>query len=197
MHGRLQHHEALTARSTDGGALLRAMIVQYPIARRRSFLASLFMGFMGAALTAPLLVGCGGAAPEAAAKAPAATTAADVHGPAPASAEAAGAAEQASAPSDAPPGRLVCRTTNAVDGTSELYLEWEGKEATGTLRQTTQSGMVHNQRVTAEREGNVILVDDPREHDDLVTHTAVLQQNGGSLQMRLGRGMSGTWGKCD
>lgn len=124
------------------------------------------------------------------------TTGAEVEPPSVVPATSAEPAPEAAAPAETPPGRLVCRMTDAVDGTSELYLDWSGSQAKGVLRQTAKSGMVHVERVKAERAGGLIVVDEPAE-TDLVTHAALLQQLNGALQMRLGKGMSGSWARCE
>ena len=138
-----------------------------------------------------LVIGCGGSA-----QAPVTTSAAPSPAISEAPAPSAEAPPASEASSDPPPaGHLECRAVDAVDGTNELYLTWDGNEATGVIRSTTQSGMRHEQRVKAERADGIIVVDDPHE-SDLVTHAAVLQKQGGSLKMRLGKGMSGNWVAC-
>jgi hypothetical protein len=104
--------------------------------------------------------------------------------PAPASREASNAAAD-DASQDAPRGQLVCRTKSLVDGTSELYLEWNAEGATGTLRRVAPSGMVYVQPVKAQRYKTMILVDEPSS-EDLVTHAAVVASQNGKQHMRVG-----------
>ena len=93
------------------------------------------------------------------------------------------AAPEATAP--APAGKLVCRTKNCVDGTTELYLDWNGKVATGVLRRTAPSGMLYEQNVRAERYQGTIVVDEP-ECSDLASHAAMVVEQNGKLHMRVG-----------
>lgn len=85
------------------------------------------------------------------------------------------AAKEAPPPAlDAPPGQLVCKTTRPLEGTTELYLEWSGGEAKGTLRTIAPSGLVHEQKVQAERYQGRIIVDDLGS-TDLAVHAAVVK----------------------
>lgn len=89
--------------------------------------------------------------------------------------------------SEAPaPGKLVCRTTNRVDGTTELYLDWNGKVASGVLRRTAPSGMVYEQVVRAERYQGTIVVDEPSV-TNLAQHAAMVVEQNGKLHMRVGQ----------
>ena len=145
------------------------------------------------AISFGLMIGCGGAA-----QAPVTTSAAPsaaISNDAPASSAAERAVAEAASNEPAPPGELVCRSVDSVDGTNELYLTWDGNEARGVIRNTTQSGMRHEQRVKAERADGISVVDDPHE-SDLATHAAVLQKQSGALMMRLSKGMSGKWVAC-
>jgi hypothetical protein len=135
-----------------------------------------------------MALGCGltacasaGAPP---AVAPATLTAAELSAPAAApETEPTPARDEATA---APaPGKLVCRTTNRVDGTTELYLDWNGKVASGVLRRTAPSGMVYEQVVRAERYQGTIVVDEP-ECTDLASHAAMVVEQNGKLHMRVG-----------
>lgn len=85
----------------------------------------------------------------------------------------------------APKGKLVCRTHNCVDGTTELYLDWDGKVASGTLRTTAPSGMVYEKKVRAERYQGTIVVDEPS-GTDLAEHAAMVVEQSGKLHMRVG-----------
>ncbi len=85
----------------------------------------------------------------------------------------------------APAGKLVCRTHNCVDGTTELFLDWDGKVASGTLRTTAPSGMVYEKKVRAERYQGTIVVDEPS-CTDLAEHAAMVVEQRGKLHMRVG-----------
>jgi hypothetical protein len=122
------------------------------------------------------------------------TTAADVSSASPTVPEAAPAAET-EAPAPAPPGQLVCRTKSVVDGTTEVFLEWNGSSAKGTLRREAPSGMVYVQRVQAERAASLIIVDEPS-NEDLMSHAAVIGKQDGKTLMRLG-GAGQPWTPCE
>ena len=100
-------------------------------------------------------------------------------------AEAPSGREEAAAAPDAPAGKLVCRTKNSVDGTTELYLDWNSKVASGILRRTAPSGMVYEQPVRAERYQGTIVVDEPA-CSDLASHAAMVVEQNGKLHMRVG-----------
>ena len=85
----------------------------------------------------------------------------------------------------APAGKLVCRTHNCVDGTTELFLDWDGKVASGTLRTTAPSGMIYEKKVRAERYQGTIVVDEPS-CTDLAEHAAMVVEQSGKLHMRVG-----------
>jgi hypothetical protein len=122
------------------------------------------------------------------------TTAADVSSASPTeAAPAAEAADTAVAP--ALPGQLVCRTKGAVDGTTEVFLEWNGNSAKGTLRRQAPSGMVYVQRVQAERADSLIIVDEPS-NEDLMSHAAVIGKQDGKTLMRIG-GAGQPWTACE
>ena len=116
---------------------------------------------------------------------------------APVTREAAPAAEVAEAdgPAPAPPGQLVCRTKSVVDGTTEVFLEWNGSSAKGTLRREAPSGMVYVQRVQAERAASLIIVDEPS-NEDLMSHAAVIGKQDGKTLMRIG-GAGQPWTPCE
>ena len=126
------------------------------------------------------------------------TTAADVANATPsevpAPREAAPAAE-ADVPAPALPGQLVCRAKSVVDGTTEVFLEWNGKSATGTLRREAPSGMVYVQRVQAERADSLIIVDEPG-NEDLMSHAAVIGKQDGKTLIRIG-GAGQPWTPCE
>ncbi len=90
-----------------------------------------------------------------------------------------------------PPGELVCAATRQLSGTTELWLEWSGGEAKGTLRTIAPSGMVHEQKVRAERYEGKVIVDDINS-TDLAVHTAVLADK----RILLGDSNPG-WASCD
>ncbi|MDB5213000.1 MAG: hypothetical protein JWO86_927 [Myxococcaceae bacterium] len=128
------------------------------------------------------------------------TTAADVSSeaaPAPAAREGAQAAhvDDEGTPAPALPGQLVCRTKSAVDGTTEVFLEWTGSSAKGTLRRQAPSGMVYVQRVKAERADSLVIVDEP-DNEDLMNHAAVIGKQDGKTLMRIG-GAGQAWTACE
>ncbi len=100
------------------------------------------------------------------------------------------------ADTDKPVGQLVCRVKDAYGTTSELYIDWKGKEGTGVLRQLAASGMEHEQRVRAEREGEIIFADDVKAETDLLVHTATVTRRDGKGHMRLGD-MKQPWSPCE
>jgi hypothetical protein len=85
----------------------------------------------------------------------------------------------------APVGQLVCRAKSVSDGVTELFLDWNGKAASGTLRRKAPSGMVYVQPVHAERHQGLIVVDESNA-PDLVSHAAMVVQQDGKLLMRVG-----------
>ena len=85
------------------------------------------------------------------------------------------------------PGQLVCKT-KGLEGTTELFLEWKGDNAKGVLHSVKPSGMVYDQRVTAERGGNGLIIVDEPGSSDLVCHAAVIVQQNGKKHIRLGSG---------
>ena len=91
-----------------------------------------------------------------------------------------------------PPGQLVCSTTRTLAGTTELWLEWVGPEAIGTLRTTAPSGLVHEQKVRAERYEGKVIVDDVAS-TDVAVHTAVLK----GKRILLGDDETPDWSTCD
>lgn len=135
------------------------------------------------------LTACASAGAPGAAASPATLTAAELASsertsePTPARDEATAAPAGDSAP--APAGKLVCRTSNCVDGVTELYLDWNGKVATGVLRRTAPSGMLYEQPVRAERYQGTIVVDEPS-GTDLASHAAMVVEQHGKLHMRVG-----------
>lgn len=129
------------------------------------------------------------------------TTAADVPSTSPAEVPAAPAprprdvAAETDVAAPAPPGQLVCRAKSVVDGTTEVFLEWTGHSATGTLRHEVPSGMVYVQRVQAERADSLIIVDEPG-NEDLMSHAAVIGKQDGKTLMRIG-GAGKPWMACE
>jgi hypothetical protein len=99
------------------------------------------------------------------------------------------------APTEAPPGKLVCKTKSAVDGTTELFLAWSGAEAKGALRRVAPSGMAYLTPVRAQRHRSIIIVDEPNELD-LMTHAALVTTQGGKQLMQLGGG-DHVWSTCE
>lgn len=133
------------------------------------------------------LTACASAGAPAGVAAPTTTTGAEIatasslDAPAPAAREAS-ASSEAAAPA---PAKLVCRTKTSTDGTTELYLDWNGKVASGVLRRTAPSGMVYEQPVRAERYQGTIVVDEPNV-EDLASHAAMVVEQNGKLHMRVG-----------
>ena len=93
------------------------------------------------------------------------------------------------------PGKLECRTKSSTEGTSELFLEWNGKSAKGVLRRVAPSGMVYVQPVTAERSGALVVADATCGETDLVAHSATIAQANGKNHMKLGDGRM--WLACE
>jgi hypothetical protein len=120
------------------------------------------------------------------------TTAADVASASPSEAMTAPAAP------DAPAARESASTElpqNPLAGTTEVFLDWTGSSATGTLRRQSPSGMVYVQRVKAERAASLIIVDEPS-NEDLMTHAAVIGKQDGKTLMRVG-GAGSPWTACE
>jgi len=83
-----------------------------------------------------------------------------------------------------PTGQLVCRTT--ADGNAhQIYLEWNGDTAKGTLRTSTPSGMVRQEPIKAERYKARIVIDDPNS-DDVAVHKATLVEDHKGKHIQLG-----------
>ena len=126
------------------------------------------------------------ASPHTVAGGPTTTTAADLPGStalpsAPRGAESPATVDEL----DAPRGQLVCRIKN-LQGTTELFLDWNGEAAKGRLHTVTTSGMVYDQRVNAERGANGLIVVDEPGTSDLVCHAAVIAPHNGKQHIRLG-----------
>jgi hypothetical protein len=97
-------------------------------------------------------------------------------------------AEPAPSPANAPEppvGQLVCRTKSPEIGTAELFLEWKGTGAKGTLRRVAPSGNVTVQNVRAERHKGAIIADETTS-SDLAVHAATVRQHQGKQRIRLG-----------
>lgn len=128
---------------------------------------------------AALLSGCAGSAASTTA-----VTAAEVPSPS--------ATTAREAPNvEAPAGALACRVQTRDEGTTELYLEWQGSVAKGVLRRIAPSGEVTTQRVRAERYQNMIIADDVGA-TDLAVHAATVAEVKGKTRMRVAEG----WATC-
>jgi hypothetical protein len=89
----------------------------------------------------------------------------------------------------------VCRTQRPLEGTTELYLDWSGDVARGSLRRTSASGNVSELRVEGERHGATVVLDDPTS-DDLVVHAATLRTEDGKQRIQLGDWHQ-PWSACE
>jgi hypothetical protein len=90
----------------------------------------------------------------------------------------------------------VCRAKNTAEGTTaELFLDWNGNSAKGTLRTRTGSGMVGLHKVEAERYKGAIIADDTSA-SDLVVHAAVVGERHGRKYIRLGE-WNERWWVCE
>lgn len=103
----------------------------------------------------------------------------------------AAAAAPVAADDDRPAGELVCRGVSEEGGATELFLDWKGGEADGTLREVAPSGMVHEKKVHAERQQGLVVADDIYEKD-LVTHAAIVAERGGKKLMKV----DNAWVRC-
>jgi hypothetical protein len=101
------------------------------------------------------------------------------------------ASSSSSAKAEELPGQLVCKTSNRIDGTTELRLEWNGDSAHGTIRTIAPSGETTVEHIKAERHRGMIIVDEPGQ-EDLVKHAAVVAPSNGKQAMRVGSGMYAT-----
>lgn len=84
----------------------------------------------------------------------------------------------------APAGQLVCRA-NADGNAQQIFLEWNGDTAKGTLRTSTPSGMVRQEPIKAERYKARIIIDDPSS-DDVAVHKATLVEDRKGKHIQLG-----------
>jgi hypothetical protein len=109
------------------------------------------------------------------------TTAADL--PSPSRSDAPSTREAADA--DGPEGQLACKSRSMAEGKAELYLDWNGSSARGTLRREAPSGMVSVQNIRAERYKGMVIADDTLS-TDLVVHAATLREHNGKKYIRLG-----------
>ncbi len=98
-------------------------------------------------------------------------------------------------PGDRPAGQLVCRATSIHEGTIEVYLEWKGTSASGTLRRKTLAGDIQEQKLHAERMKGAIVADDVMSRD-LVVHAAMIREHKGHTYVRLGDWKQG-WTPCN
>ncbi len=112
------------------------------------------------------------------------------------------ATRKATRPSEAPQadgepalaGQLVCRAT--ADGNAhQIFLEWNGDTAKGTLRTSTPSGMVRLEPIKAERYKARIIIDDPTS-DDLAVHKATLVEGRKGKQLQMGDHTQ-PWTQCN
>jgi hypothetical protein len=108
---------------------------------------------------------------------------------------AAPASREAAAAPEALPGKLVCRTTSIQEGTTELFLDWNGTSAKGFLRHIAPSGNTTIKNVKAERYKGMIIADDTL-NVDLVVHAATIAEYEGKPHMRLGD-YKQSWAKCE
>ncbi len=94
----------------------------------------------------------------------------------------------------APTGQLVCRAT--ADGNAhQIFLEWNGDTAKGTLRTSTPSGMVRLEPIKAERYKARIIIDDPTS-EDLAVHKATLVEDRKGKQLQMGDHTQ-PWTQCN
>ena len=94
----------------------------------------------------------------------------------------------------APAGQLVCRAT--ADGNAhQIFLEWSGDTAKGTLRTSTPSGMVRQEPIKAERYKTRIIIDDPTS-DDVAVHKATLVEDRKGKQVQMGD-HTHPWTQCN
>jgi len=89
----------------------------------------------------------------------------------------------------------VCRTKTSAEGTTELFLDWNGAAAKGVLRRTAPSGNVTLTNVRAERYNGQIIADDTQS-TDLVVHAAAVREQGGKRLIRLGDWKQ-AWSACE
>lgn len=113
------------------------------------------------------------------------------------SAEIPAARESGRAPiaGERPAGQLVCRASSIHEGSIEVYLDWKGTSASGTLRRKTLAGNVVEQKLHAERMKGAIIADDV-ESQDLVVHAAMIREHKGHTYVRLGDWKQG-WTACE
>ncbi len=102
--------------------------------------------------------------------------------------------ESVAAPTLDTPGQLACRTSRE-NGTTELFLDWQGPKARGILRRVAPSGNLTEMTVHAEHYKNMIVADDIWE-TDLAAHAALVAPHKGKLYMRLGD-WSQPWTVCE
>lgn len=93
-----------------------------------------------------------------------------------------------------PSGQLVCRA-NADGNAHQIFLEWNGDTAKGTLRTSTPSGMVRQEPIRAERYKARIIIDDPNS-DDLAVHKATLVDGRKGKELQMGDHTHG-WTQCN
>jgi len=103
-------------------------------------------------------------------------------------------ANAADAPA-APEGTTLVCSAPTSDGTTELYLKWDGEEASGVVRTIAPSGSVSEQRVHAARYKGRIIADEPG-NQDLVKHVAVVKEENGKKMIRIEEMASIKWLDC-
>ena len=99
------------------------------------------------------------------------------------------------APRPAPKGVLVCKANSVQEGSIEVWLDWKGTSATGTLRRRTLAGDVSDTELTAGKMRGTIVADDVHSQD-LVVHAAMLHDHKGRQYVRLGDWKQG-WTPCE
>lgn len=98
-------------------------------------------------------------------------------------------------PGDKPAGQLVCRATSIHEGVIEVFLDWKGTGASGTLRRKSVAGDISEVKLHAERMKGAIVADDVMSQD-LVVHAAMIREHKGHTYVRLGDWKQG-WTPCD
>jgi hypothetical protein len=146
------------------------------------------------ALALSALGACAPSRPATTATSASTTTAASLDSPAAPAAAPSTAAEAPPQEEPTPPGELVC-STKAGGHLLQLFLQWDGTTAKGTLRDEAPSGMVRHQHVKAERYKERIIVDEP-ESTDLVAHMATVLDTGGKRRIQLGD-WNQPWSTCE
>jgi hypothetical protein len=93
----------------------------------------------------------------------------------------------------APAGSLYCTAT--TDGsTRELYLDWKGDKANGTLRTSNAKGVVQEEAVRAERTKARVVIADPAK-PDATARKATIVLKGDAKKIQVGDGKQ-PWTSC-